>query len=438
MTFDHRRTRSVVTVVDASGAPVAHQDVVVRQVRHAFEFGCTGFDVPEWTPQLHDMWLGVFDTATLPVYWEVRARRGETERERLTESARWFHARDVRLRGIRWSGTPSRRPGWTRSPARRRGAAPRPDPARGRRLRRAHRHVGRDQRGRHHAAVHERAGQCAERDHPPLREQGRVPMVQMAVDEARSGGTRPTLLINDFDLGPEYEHLIEELLEAGVSIDGIGLQSHMHQGFRAPSSCARSPTGSLASGSPALDGDVPGLRESHAGDDRGPQRLRGRRVAVDHGGRGPSGGRHRRALQHAGRAPGGLVDHVLGMEDCGAWLGAPIGLVRRDGSPKPSYDALRALVRGEWWFDPTPMRTDEAGRIVVEGSPAGTTWRRASGMPSSISRQGGRSSGCVSTSSAWAIDGSRRPGRAPPGEGRPRRGASRRASPGVDLIRTRR
>jgi endo-1,4-beta-xylanase len=56
-----------------------------------------------------------------------------------------------------------------------------------------------------------------------------------------------------------------------------------------------------------------------------------------------------------------------GLTDSGAWLGAPIGLVRSDGSPKPSYDALRNLIKGEWWLQPTKLRTDENGVVTVSG-----------------------------------------------------------------------
>jgi hypothetical protein len=56
-----------------------------------------------------------------------------------------------------------------------------------------------------------------------------------------------------------------------------------------------------------------------------------------------------------------------GITDAGAWLGAPIGLVRADGTPKPSYEALRALVKGAWWLPPTTAVTDENGSITVTG-----------------------------------------------------------------------
>jgi hypothetical protein len=56
-----------------------------------------------------------------------------------------------------------------------------------------------------------------------------------------------------------------------------------------------------------------------------------------------------------------------GITDRGSWLGAPAGLVRSDGSPKPAYDALRGLVKGEWWLAPTRLRTDGEGRVAVRG-----------------------------------------------------------------------
>ena len=50
-----------------------------------------------------------------------------------------------------------------------------------------------------------------------------------------------------------------------------------------------------------------------------------------------------------------------------AWLGAPAGMVRRDFSPKPSYDAMHALIKGEWWLPPTKMATDADGRLRFNG-----------------------------------------------------------------------
>jgi hypothetical protein len=49
------------------------------------------------------------------------------------------------------------------------------------------------------------------------------------------------------------------------------------------------------------------------------------------------------------------------------WLNSPGGLVRTDGTPKPSYERLRRLVKDEWWLSPTAMRTDDAGQVTVSG-----------------------------------------------------------------------
>ncbi|MDD0856855.1 endo-1,4-beta-xylanase [Arthrobacter alpinus] len=63
-------------------------------------------------------------------------------------------------------------------------------------------------------------------------DKGRVPMVRLAIEEARGQNSGAQLILNDFDLGPRYEQLVEEVLDAGIQIDAIGLQSHMHKGFR--------------------------------------------------------------------------------------------------------------------------------------------------------------------------------------------------------------
>jgi hypothetical protein len=50
----------------------------------------------------------------------------------------------------------------------------------------------------------------------------------------------------------------------------------------------------------------------------------------------------------------------------GAWLGAPSGLVRKDGTVKPAYEALKQRVRKDWHTSLTLM-TDENGQCRVEG-----------------------------------------------------------------------
>ena len=49
-----------------------------------------------------------------------------------------------------------------------------------------------------------------------------------------------------------------------------------------------------------------------------------------------------------------------------AWLGAPAGLVRRDGSRKPAYEALKQRICRDW-HTKVSLMTDENGQCTVEG-----------------------------------------------------------------------
>jgi GH35 family endo-1,4-beta-xylanase len=195
-------------------------------------------------------------------------------------------------------------------------------------------------------------------------EKGRVGMVDLAFSEARSGGTDPVLVLNDFDLGPEYERLIEDVLAAGIRIDAIGLQSHMHKGFRGEEALTEICDRFARFGIPLhwtettlLSGDLMPREYVDLND-----------YVVDDWPTTPEG--EARQADEMVRHYETLVAHPAvesitywGFGDTGAWLGAPVGFVRRDGSPKPAYDALRSLVRGDWWLEPTVLRTDAQGRL---------------------------------------------------------------------------
>ena len=60
---------------------------------------------------------------------------------------------------------------------------------------------------------------------------GRVGIVRATFEAARETNPTATLLLNDFDMSADYERLIEDCLGAGIRIDALGLQSHMHQGY---------------------------------------------------------------------------------------------------------------------------------------------------------------------------------------------------------------
>ncbi|WP_228545872.1 endo-1,4-beta-xylanase [Microcella flavibacter] len=373
--LDHRRGSAVATLVDAAGRPLADREVVVEQVRHAFSFGCIGFDLidhangEEDESALADDWLELFTLAVLPFYWGLfEPERGHPDTARLQQAARWFRERGVRVKGhpLVWHTVKA---AWL-------DALPIDE-------------VERLVRERVRREVGDFAGLIDEWDainevvimpdfvNEPdgvpnaisrlARTLGRVDMVRMAVDEARSVVPGVKLLLNDFDLSVDYERLIEQVLDAGVRLDAIGVQTHMHQGFRGGQLLELADRfgrfglpvhfteASLVSGD-LMPADIVDLNDFQPS--VWPSTPEGEARQADE------------LEQHFRMLVGHpAVESVTywGITDRGAWLGAPIGLVRADGTRKPSFDRLRALFREEWWHAPTTLRTDADGRVTVVG-----------------------------------------------------------------------
>ena len=196
---------------------------------------------------------------------------------------------------------------------------------------------------------------------------GRVGIVQATFATARETNRGATLLLNDFDMSADYEHLIEECLEAGIRIDALGLQSHMHQGwwgvektedvldrfsrFGLPLHFTET---TLVSGH-LMPAEIVDLNDYQVTD--WPSTPEG----------------EARQAEEAETHYATLLSHPAveaitwwGVPD-GGWLNAPSGLLHADGSPKPAYDRLHGLIKGAWWLPPTTLRTDDAGRVRVDG-----------------------------------------------------------------------
>ncbi|MCD1268934.1 1,4-beta-xylanase [Microbacterium sp. MEC084] len=376
MTPSPRTAAADVVVTSAEGTPLADREVVVEQTRHAFGFGNIGFElVPHANgeadlSQLAEDWLGLFDTATLPIYWgDFEPQRGHPDTARLLTAARWFADRGVRLKGhpLVWHTVKAR---WL---------DPLPSDEVERLIReRVTREVG-DFAGLIDTwdAINEVAIMPVFENEPDgvpnavsrlARELGRTGIVGLALDTARAANPDATLLINDFDLSARYERVIEDALEAGVRIDAIGLQTHMHQGYRGEEQLLEIADRFARFGLPLHFTEVSLV----SGDLMPPEIEDLNDYVVDSWPSTPEGeARQADQLESLYRTLTGhpAVEAITywGITDAGAWLGAPIGLLRSDGSRKPSYERLRGLIRDEWWLPPTTMRTDADGRVRVTG-----------------------------------------------------------------------
>jgi endo-1,4-beta-xylanase len=371
----HRRGEADVTVLGVDGEPLANTEVVIEQTGHAFAFGCIGFDLIDHANGTADErhlaadWLGLFNLAVLPFYWGLfEPERGRPDTARLQQAARWFGERGVRVKGhpLVWHTVKA---AWLDQV---------PTDEVERLVRERVRREVRDFTGLidEWDAINEvviMPDFVNEPDGVPnavsrlARELGRVEMVRLAVDEARASDPGVRLLLNDFDLTVDYERLIEQVLEAGVRLDAIGVQTHMHQGFRGAQLLELADrfgrfglpvhfTETTILSGDLMPADIVDLND----------------YVVDEWPSTPEGeARQARELEQHYRM---LVGHpnvasitYWGITDRGAWLGAPVGLVRADGRRKPGYDALKKLIKGEWWVAPTAVRTDEAGRVRVAG-----------------------------------------------------------------------
>ncbi len=402
MTLSHRRGTTHATLIDAAGAPLAHTPVTVEQVRHEFGFGNIGFDFvglangesddhpanvfggtkPSTAAALEPLWLDLFNVATLPFYWRgFEPARGKPDTARLLAAARWFVERGVTVKGhpLVWH---TLAPQWLLG-------APLDE-------------VEETIRARIRRDVAEFAGVIdlwdainevvilpvfTAEDNAVTelaKVKGRVEMVRMAFDEGRATNPHARFVLNDFDLSVDYENLIEEVLAAGIEVDAIGVQTHMHQGFRGEDGITgildrfgrfglpvQMTETTLVSGHimPAEivdlnDYQIPEWPSTPEGEARQADEM------VRH---------YTTVFSH----PSTESLTYWGFADEGAWLGAPSGFVRLDGTPKPAYDALLGLIKGEWWLSPTELVTDAQGRVDIEGF-AGTYRLSAHGADATV------------------------------------------------------
>lgn len=377
-TIKETRTADVtLTILKEDQTPLANHEVEIMQCNHKFLFGCTGFEIiplannelageeKERIEELNTRLIDLYNFITLPFYWgRFESERGKPDTQRVLNTARWFVERGCRVKGhpLCWHTVTA---DWL--------------------MELSNEEIIQTQEARIRREVADFEGLIDTWDVlnevviMPIfdkydngitriaQQLGRIGIIRTMFEAARSTNPGATLLLNDFDTSTSYEILIEGCLEAGIQIDAIGIQSHMHQGYWGAEKTHRILERYAHFGLPIHFTEVTLL----SGELMPPEIVDLNDHQVDEWPSTPEG--ETRQVTEVVEFYKTLIAHPLveaitnwGLRD-GGWLNAPSGYVRRDMSPKPAYDALMNLVKGEWWLVPTRMVTDGEGKVQFNG-----------------------------------------------------------------------
>jgi endo-1,4-beta-xylanase len=368
-----------ITIINGDQIPLAGQEVSIRQTNHKFLFGTAAFDlVPlvnneysgkqmEQAVERADKLLSLFNAVTLPFYWaRFEPQRGKPRTTELRNTAQWCKDHHLAVKGhpLCWHTLTAN---WL--------LAMDADDILQAQLKRIQRDVS-DFRGLidmwdviNEVVIMPIFNKYDNGITRVCQRLGRINMVKFVFEATRAENPPATLLLNDFETSPAYDILIEGCLAAGIKIDAIGIQSHMHQGywgvektqeilerfsrFNLPIHFTET---TLVSGH-LMPPEIVDLNDYQV--QEWPSTTEGEerqaREAVLH---------YSTLFAHP------LVQSITWWDlSDGNWLNAPAGLLRRDGSKKPAFDELHKLIKGEWWVSPKQLATDVNGKIRFAGFP---------------------------------------------------------------------
>jgi endo-1,4-beta-xylanase len=373
----HRMANKTIKLVDASGVPVVGKEVTIKQTNHKFLFGCGIFDaidvanknVPAdrlaFQESKLNMFLDVFNSATLPFYWaRFEPELGKPRTKELKATAQWFKERNVAVKGHPLCWHTSTAP-WL--------------------LDMSNEEILKAQFNRIERDVTDFKGLIDTWDVinevviMPIfdkydngitrisKDLGRVGIIKEMFAKTREHNPGATLLLNDFNTSINYEILIDGCLQAGIQIDAIGIQSHQHQGYWGREKLEEVlerfshfglplhfTENTLTSGH-LMPAEIVDLNDYQISDWASTPEFEARQA------------------QEVEEMYSILFKHPLveaittwSFSDDGAWLGAPAGFIRKDNSPKPAYELLKKLIKGDWSTH-VSGKTDNNGMILLEG-----------------------------------------------------------------------
>ena len=373
--YEHRKAGISITVTDEQGNPLKNAKLRVSLTEHEFLFGCGAFDVmayvnvpdPEIKKSLSvraEKWLDVFNYGTLPFYWgNYEPEEGNVQKEPVMAAADYLRKYNVRLKGhpLCWHTVCA---DWLMQYDN--------DTILKKQLERIERDVSAFKgcidmwdviNETVIMPVFDKYDNAVTRI---CNHVGRIPLIKQVFEEAKKTNPDSVLLINDFNTSPAYEKVIEQCLDAGVPIDVIGIQSHQHQGYWGKEKLLdvlerfgrfglpiHFTENTLISGT-LMPADIEDLNDYHNDNWQSEPEFEERQ---------------KNELEEMYRilfdTPAVKAVTMWDFSD-GAWLNAPSGLLRRDGSSKPAYDMLKNLIKNEWNTD-CEVVSDEHGNADISG-----------------------------------------------------------------------
>ena len=375
-TYKHRSSAALVTLKRADGSPVKDTLCRLKLKKHRFLFGVGMGDAIEledpacgesqkaFLSERLERLTRVFNYATLPFYWgRFEPQEGLPQTERLLAAARYLRGKGITLKGhpLCWHTVCAP---WLLQYDN--------ETILSKQLARIRRETE-TFKGLIDMwdvinevvimPVFDRYDNAVTR---LCRQLGQVELTGMVFHEVKKASSRAILTLNDFNTSPDYEHLIQRCLDAGVPIDVIGIQSHQHQGYwgreKLENVLSRFSRfglpihfteNTLVSGElmpkhieDLNDWVVPSWPTTPQGEERQAREMEEM---------------YRVLFAHP------MVEGITNWDATdGKWLGAPSGVLREDNTAKPAYELLDRLINREWTTD-IEVRTDSEGQVRFDG-----------------------------------------------------------------------
>ena len=357
----HRKSDGRVLVLDDEGKPIRGAHVEIEQVSHEFLFGCNIFMLnksgdAKFDKAYRDQFAGLLNYATLPFYWwGYEKKRGAPDYAGTERYVKWCRENGITVKGhpLVWN---HQDPAWLPGDL-----------------------------DEIHDLQMRRITDCVERfkgvvdiwdvvneptDFERLKDKkmtkiwqkaGKIPFTLEAFERARKKNPDALLLINDYKTGEGYEEVIKKLVDDGGNkvYDAIGIQSHMHSGAWTVEKMWDVCDRFSKFGVPIHFTEVTVLSGKLGWSNPKPW------DSTEEG--------EKYQAEHAERLYTVLFSHPAveaitwwDFSDRGTWMGAPAGLIRKDGTPKPAYQKLKLLIKKKWWTK-ISGKTDRKGELKFRG-----------------------------------------------------------------------